>query len=111
MAKIFQKGPAMKQAERNKSNFEIKNALRLGSRKAPAQICVQTQEREQELAAVCAENGWSCEIEVDAERDEDIRSLEILQNKQTTAVSDKKPNRNDPCPCDSGKKYKKCCGA
>lgn len=22
-----------------------------------------------------------------------------------------KPNRNDPCPCGSGKKYKKCCGA
>ncbi len=23
----------------------------------------------------------------------------------------KKPGRNDPCPCGSGKKYKKCCGA
>ncbi len=21
-----------------------------------------------------------------------------------------KPERNDPCPCGSGKKYKKCCG-
>ncbi len=26
-------------------------------------------------------------------------------------VSNKKPGRNDPCPCGSGKKYKKCCGA
>ena len=25
--------------------------------------------------------------------------------------SDKHPDRNDPCPCGSGKKYKKCCGA
>lgn len=24
--------------------------------------------------------------------------------------SSDKPNRNDPCPCGSGKKYKKCCG-
>jgi preprotein translocase subunit SecA len=24
---------------------------------------------------------------------------------------DKEPGRNDPCPCGSGKKYKKCCGA
>lgn len=24
---------------------------------------------------------------------------------------DKKPGRNDPCPCGSGKKYKKCCGS
>lgn len=23
----------------------------------------------------------------------------------------KTPDRNDPCPCGSGKKYKKCCGA
>ena len=23
--------------------------------------------------------------------------------------SDKEPGRNDPCPCGSGKKYKKCC--
>ncbi|MDD6298928.1 SEC-C metal-binding domain-containing protein [Hornefia butyriciproducens] len=22
----------------------------------------------------------------------------------------KKPGRNDPCPCGSGKKYKHCCG-
>ncbi len=27
------------------------------------------------------------------------------------AVSAKKAGRNDPCPCGSGKKYKKCCGA
>lgn len=24
--------------------------------------------------------------------------------------SEKKTGRNDPCPCGSGKKYKKCCG-
>jgi preprotein translocase subunit SecA len=23
---------------------------------------------------------------------------------------EKEPGRNDPCPCGSGKKYKKCCG-
>ena len=27
------------------------------------------------------------------------------------AISDKKAGRNDPCPCGSGKKYKKCHGA
>jgi len=26
------------------------------------------------------------------------------------AVSEKTAGRNDPCPCGSGKKYKKCCG-
>lgn len=28
-----------------------------------------------------------------------------------TIVKPKEPGRNDPCPCGSGKKYKKCCGA
>ena len=28
----------------------------------------------------------------------------------TTVVKGKKIGRNDPCPCGSGKKYKKCCG-
>jgi len=111
MAKIFQKGPAMKQAERSKSNFKLNKNLRLGSRKAPAQISVQTEERKQELTAIFTENGWACVIEVDSEQDENIRDLDILQSKQTTAVSSKKANRNDPCPCQSGKKYKKCCGA
>jgi len=29
----------------------------------------------------------------------------------TTQANQKAPGRNDPCPCGSGKKYKKCCGA
>jgi hypothetical protein len=28
----------------------------------------------------------------------------------TTIVADKKVGRNEPCPCGSGMKYKKCCG-
>lgn len=30
---------------------------------------------------------------------------------RTPIRRDEKPDRNDPCPCGSGKKYKKCCGA
>lgn len=33
------------------------------------------------------------------------------QKNSTTVVKEKKIGRNDPCPCGSGKKYKKCCGA
>jgi len=29
---------------------------------------------------------------------------------KNTIVKDEEPGRNDPCPCGSGKKYKKCCG-
>jgi hypothetical protein len=31
-------------------------------------------------------------------------------HKHTAGVEQKKIGRNDPCPCGSGKKYKKCCG-
>ncbi len=32
------------------------------------------------------------------------------ENKVQTVVKPDEPGRNDPCPCGSGKKYKKCCG-
>ncbi len=32
-----------------------------------------------------------------------------IENKPIVGAS--KPSRNDPCPCGSGKKFKKCCGA
>ncbi len=33
------------------------------------------------------------------------------QNRTVRKTADQKVGRNDPCPCGSGKKYKKCCGA
>lgn len=40
------------------------------------------------------------------------KRLEIVKEfkKSKTVHVEKKPGRNDPCPCGSGKKYKKCCG-
>ena len=31
-------------------------------------------------------------------------------DSRMSSASTKKVGRNDPCPCGSGKKYKKCCG-
>ena len=43
--------------------------------------------------------------------DEDTRhKLYLEQKKSGTIVKDQKIYPNDPCPCGSGKKYKKCCG-
>lgn len=39
------------------------------------------------------------------------KELYLQQKKSGTVVKEKKIGRNDPCPCGSGKKYKKCCGA
>lgn len=38
------------------------------------------------------------------------KALYKEQKSSTTIVKDKKIYPNDPCPCGSGKKYKKCCG-
>ena len=43
--------------------------------------------------------------------DQDTKhALYLEQKKSGTVVVGKKIGRNDPCPCGSGKKYKKCCG-
>ena len=38
------------------------------------------------------------------------KALSKEQKSSTTIVKDEKVYPNDPCPCGSGKKYKKCCG-
>lgn len=43
--------------------------------------------------------------------DEDTRKeLYRIQKLSTTVIKEAKVYPNDPCPCGSGKKYKKCCG-
>jgi len=37
--------------------------------------------------------------------------LNALRAPPTTPITRQKVGRNEPCPCGSGKKYKKCCGA
>lgn len=38
------------------------------------------------------------------------KEIKVEYNKTKTVVKEDKTGRNDPCPCGSGKKYKKCCG-
>ncbi|MDC3413534.1 SEC-C metal-binding domain-containing protein [Aquibacillus sp. 3ASR75-11] len=40
----------------------------------------------------------------------DIRFINKKVNQSSNTISNKKIGRNAPCPCGSGKKYKKCCG-
>lgn len=111
MSKFFYKGTPMKKPAHNSPGFETNKNIRLGTDKAPARIQVQTEERKQELIKVFTENGWASVITVDASAAENVKDLEILQERKDSesAVSTKLASRNDPCPCGSGKKYKKCC--
>ena len=103
----------MKKPAHSSPAFETNKVVRLGTDKAPANISVQTQERKLELISVFESNGWASIINVEPAKEENIRDLEILLSKQeaASAVTTKQASRNEPCPCGSGKKYKKCCAA
>lgn len=61
---------------------------------------------------VGAQADWLYELEEwDTILDEERRKeLYKEQKVSTTVIKDEKVYPNDPCPCGSGKKYKKCCG-
>ena len=90
--------------------FDGKKAAKLGTEKNPAVVRVQTKKRMKEVAQIFEKNGWKHTIELEPDQPEDIADLEILLNPPKTVIAEKKIGRNDPCPCGSGKKYKKCCG-
>ncbi len=48
------------------------------------------------------------DVLISNEYQEPTHSLE--EAKMQPYIAEKKPKRNDPCPCGSGKKYKNCCG-
>lgn len=96
---------------------------KLGTKKKSVRFRVQTEERLQEIATLCDSNGWVFIGGLEPDKPEDIREVEYLQNPESfssqprmgnadimTVVHDKpKIGRNEPCPCGSGLKYKKCC--
>jgi len=90
--------------------FNGKKSGKLGTEKNPAIVRVQTKKRMKEVASVFEKNGWKYTIGLEPEKPEDIADLELLLNPPQTIVAEKKVGRNEPCPCGSGKKYKKCCG-
>jgi SWIM/SEC-C metal-binding protein len=93
-----------------KKIFDGKKTTKLGTEKNPAIVSVQTEERVKELESVFEENGWKYTIELAPDDPEDITDLDILLNPVKTRIAEKKVGRNEPCPCGSGKKFKKCCG-
>ena len=61
---------------------------------------------------VAAKADWLYELPQwkDIYPEEELKRLYKEQKESGTIRKEKKIGRNDPCPCGSGKKYKKCCG-
>ena len=92
-------------------------------------VIISTEQSESDWyfsgAAVPKDSKCSWEKEHYNNKDEQIRLLESVcvqheidhlngvicmdRKRDTTIVKDRKVGRNEPCPCGSGKKYKKCC--
>jgi SWIM/SEC-C metal-binding protein len=83
---------------------------KIGTEKRPIIVRVQTEQRGLYVAEQCAKHGWHYIIGLEPDKPEDISDLERALHP-TAPVKTEKVSRNDPCPCGSGKKYKKCCGA
>jgi SWIM/SEC-C metal-binding protein len=96
--------------EKMEKIFDGKKTAKLGTAKNPAVVNVKTKKRMKEVAKIFEKNGWEYTIGLEPDKPEDIASLERLLNPPKPKIAEKKVGRNEPCPCGSGKKYKKCCG-
>jgi hypothetical protein len=93
---------------------DVEHALALGQQGAMQ----RARYRDPVITDVAKDMGWmQCfhererEYEVEGDSEEDL--LESVSNGYTTVPirrSTPKVGRNEPCPCGSGKKFKKCCG-
>jgi SWIM/SEC-C metal-binding protein len=81
---------------------------RIGTKQRPAVVRVQTQDRAAEILALCNENDILVLVGVEPDKAEDISDVERSLAPPTPALAGPKVGRNDPCPCGSGKKFKKC---
>ena len=110
MHDLYYKGRIHTRVNHVKSGYNTKRAAKLGTEKHPLTLMVTSDQRKLDVAVLVTEHGLFANITVDSSIDENINELTTVLNKPTTTTFDKTPNRNDPCSCNSGKKYKKCCG-
>jgi len=82
---------------------------RIGTKQRPAVVRVRTQDRAAEILELCKQNDIQAIVGVEPDKTEDISDVERILAPPTPALAGPKVGRNDPCPCGSGKKFKKCC--
>jgi SWIM/SEC-C metal-binding protein len=96
--------------EKMEKIYDGKKTAKLGTEKNPAVVHVKTKKRMKEVSSIFEKNGWKYTIALEQDKPEDITDLETLLNWPKPQKAEKKVGRNEPCPCGSGKKYKRCCG-
>ena len=110
--KFFFQGRQNARSDHANADYSVKAGLKRGSKKYPLQLTVCSEQRKAEVATLVAEHELFADIHISEDDDaqENIAELNALVNRSATFTAPETPNRNDPCSCGSGKKYKKCCG-
>lgn len=93
-------------------NDSLKNPNDLETIEAASEVSLAYDKELLYKNMVAAEADWLYNLEEwNAIFDEETKkTLYKEQKSSTTIVKETKIYPNDPCPCGSGKKYKKCCG-
>ena len=81
----------------------------LGSKKNPAVVHVKTQEKAIEIMELCNIRGWQVIVGIEPGKTEDISDVTKLLALPEPKIKEITTGRNEPCPCGSGLKFKKCC--
>ncbi|NRD74864.1 SEC-C domain-containing protein [Shewanella sp. VB17] len=108
--KFFFKGRKNPKPKHESFGYNTKRASKLGTPDNPLTLVVSHEERKKEIESQLNKHNLTADIQINSEVKEDIVELEAILALPRTILSDKKPNRNEPCHCGSGQKYKKCCG-
>lgn len=83
--------------------------MKLGSANFPLTLIVNSEPRKVEIEQKLLAHSLCADIEINANEQEDITELQAILNKPVTQIAIYTQNRNEPCNCGSGKKFKKCC--
>jgi preprotein translocase subunit SecA len=76
----------------------------------------EEEESEPSLVSVAAQKSViDLTRNIERKKQKELDQLQFVGGESSTSkqpvLAQNKAGRNDPCPCGSGKKYKKCCGA
>ena len=110
MHDLYYKGRIHTRKNHVKSGFNKNRNAKLGSQENPLTLIVNTEERKVAVELLLTEHHLAANITIDDDVEENINELTAITETPSTTTFETTPGRNDPCSCDSGKKYKKCCG-
>jgi SWIM/SEC-C metal-binding protein len=111
MHNVFFKGRIEVREKYQHFGYNTKRQVKLGSENSPLTLVVNSELRKKEIEQILLENSLAANIEIKADEQENILQLETLLSRPKPQTFAQTPSRNDPCSCNSGKKFKKCCGA